>query len=375
MADRAQNAMKTPAAVARAPGADFSIEELDVTGPRPGEVLVEIAGVGLCHTDLVFRDQFVPYPLPAVLGHEGAGTVRAVGPGVDRLQIGDTVVLGFSSCGKCANCEASLPSYCQDFPTRNYAGARSDGSTAYVSGGESVASHFFGQSSFARLAIAEARNAVKVDARGLDLSILGTLGCGFQTGAGSVLRSFDCHKGASLVVIGAGPVGLAAVMAAAYRGCEPIIVIEPFDRRRAIALELGATHALDPAQGDLAELVWAICPTGVEFVLEASGNEAAIVAGLAMLASHGTLGLVGVPRNAEVTLPVNVAGMITFGHRVIGIIEGDSDLYSFIPELLEMHRSGAFAFDRLVTTFPMTEINRAIAAQASGECIKAVLLP
>ncbi len=367
--------MKTIAAVARAPGVEFSLEELEIDGPRAGEVLVEIAGVGLCHTDLVFRDQFVPYPLPAVLGHEGAGTVRAVGPGIDHLQPGDAVVIGFSSCGECGNCKASLPSYCREFPARNYAGARGDGSTAYTRGNESVASHFFGQSSFARFAIALQRNVVKVDADGLDLQILGTLGCGFQTGAGSVMRSFDCQPLDSLVVIGAGPVGLAAVMAAAYRRCAPIIVVEPFAVRRAIALEMGATHVIDPAAGEPDEQVRAICADGVDFVLEASGNEAAIASGMRMLASHATLGLVGVPKSAETVLPVNVAGMITFGHKVVGIIEGDSDLYTFIPELLRMHRAGAFPFDRLVTTFPLAEINRAIAAQADGACIKAVLIP
>lgn len=373
-------AVETQAAVAREAGAPFSIETLRIEPPRANEVLVEIAGVGLCHTDLVFRDQFVPYPLPAVLGHEGAGIVRAVGSDVDHVAPGDSVVVGFSSCGHCSRCEAELPSYCREFTALNYAGARPDGTSALVDQDDAVvASHFFGQSSFAGLAIANERSVVKVDATGLDLKILGTLGCGFQTGAGSVMRAFDCPRGASLTVFGGGPVGLAAVMAAAYRGCDPIIVVEPHASRRAVALELGATHAIDPAAGDVggdvAGAVRAIVPDCCDFVLETSGREDVMATGLGVLASHGTLGLVGVPKTADVSLCVNVAGMITFGQRVIGIVEGDSDMHGFIPELIALHREGHFPFDRLCTCFPLSGINQAIEQQAQGACIKAVLVP
>jgi len=367
--------LKAIAAIAQAPRADFAIREIDIDAPRPGEVQVEIKGVGLCHTDLIFRDQFVPLPLPAVLGHEGAGIVRAVGQDVTRVGPGDSVIVGFSSCGHCSRCDAGLPSYCREFPVLNYAGTRPDGSMAITCDGERVSSHFFGQSSFASLAIAPERNVVKVDAEGLDLRILGPLACGFQTGAGSVLRSLDCPAGSSLAIFGGGPVGLAAVMAAKHRGCCRIVLVEPFARRRALALELGATDAVDPAQDDVMAQLRAIGPDGFEYILESSGNEGAMAAALGSLASHGMLGLVGVPRSADIALPVNVAGLITYGHRIVGIVEGDSDLDLFIPELVALHRSGAFPIERLVTCFPLTAINEAVAAQARGECVKAVLLP
>lgn len=367
--------MKTIAAVARQPGADFAVEEVEIEAPRENEVLVDVHGVGLCHTDLVFRDQFVPFRLPAVLGHEGAGVVRAVGEGVSRLKPGDAVIIGFGSCGHCSRCDAGLPSYCREFTAQNYAGARPDGTTALRSGEERVSSHFFGQSSFAGLAIADERNLVKVDAEGLDLRILGPLACGLQTGAGSVLRSLNCPPGSSLAIFGGGPVGLAAVMAAAHRGCDRIALVEPLAARRDLALELGATEAIDPAQGDPAEQLRSLIADGFDFVLETSGNEAAMAAALQSLASHGMLGLVGVPRSADVALSVNVAGLITFGHRIIGIVEGDSDLHGFIPELIDLHRAGAFPFEKLVACFPLSRINEAVAAQARGDCVKAVLLP
>ncbi|PZQ59741.1 MAG: NAD(P)-dependent alcohol dehydrogenase [Sphingomonas taxi] len=369
--------MQTTAAVAREPRGAFTIETVELAEPRAGEVRVAIAGVGLCHTDLVFRDQFAPYPLPAVLGHEGAGVIEAVGAGVDGLAIGDRVVLGFSSCGHCDRCDEHLPSYCRDFPALNYAGARlEDGSTAYTApGGTPIASHFFGQSSFAAHAVVRARNVVKVDDPDAPLAILGPLGCGFQTGAGAVMRSMACRAGSSIAIVGGGPVGLAAVMGAMIQRCATIIVVEPVAARRALALDLGATQVVDPAAGDVTAAIRDLLPGGVDFALDTSGRVAAIEAALGALAPRGMLGLVGVPPGAGDALTINIAGMITYGQRVIGIMEGDSDPQTFIPELIAAHRAGRFPFDRLVRTFPLARINDAIDAQGRGECVKVVLIP
>lgn len=365
------------AAVARAAHADFTLEQVTVEGPRAGEVLVRIAGVGLCHTDLVFRDQFDAFAKPAVLGHEGAGVIEAVGEDVDGLAVGDRVVLGFSSCGNCARCAEDLPSYCVQFVPMNYAGMRlDDGSTAYAGAdGARVSSHFFGQSSFATLAVTRARNVVKVGDTALPLELLGPLGCGFQTGAGAVMRSMACPAGSSLIVFGGGPVGLAAVMAGRIQGCSTIILVEPIAARRAIGLEFGATHVIDPAAGDLAAAIRAILPLGVDYALDTSGNVGVIETGLANLAPHGMIGLVGVPKDMTAAISVNIAALMTPGLRIIGIIEGDSTPQDFIPELLAHHAAGNFPFDRLIQTFPLAEINEAIAAQARGECIKVVLVP
>jgi aryl-alcohol dehydrogenase len=368
--------MQTVAAVAREPKGDFSIESVDVEAPRAGEVLVRIAGVGLCHTDLIFRDQFVPYPLPAVLGHEGAGIVEALGAGVEGLAVGDRVVLGFSSCGHCARCDEGLPSYCREFPPLNYAGLRlEDGSKALSSGGEAVSSHFFGQSSFAAHAIVRARNVVKVTDSAAPLEILGPLGCGFQTGAGGVMRSMACPAGSSIAIIGGGPVGLAAVMGAKIQGCATIVLVEPVAARRTLGEELGATHSIDPADGNVTEALRALLPDGCDFAFDTSGRVDAIEAALGALAPRGMLGLVGVPARADDALSINIAGMITFGQRIVGIMEGDSDPQSFIPELIAHHRAGRFPFDRLVRTYPLAEINAAIAAQTRGDCVKVVLIP
>ena len=365
------------AALAYAPGGDFTIEPITVDAPRPGEVRVAIKGVGLCHTDLIFRDQIAPFALPGVLGHEGAGVIEAVGEGVDGLEVGDEVVIGFSSCGECPRCAEHLPSYCQTFVPLNYGGMRlDDGSTAYQQDGKPITSHFFGQSSFSALTITRARNVVKVDTSNVPLELLGPLGCGFQTGAGGVMRSLACPAGSSIAIFGGGPVGLAAVMGAVIQGCSTIILVEPIAARRAIALELGATHVIDPADvPDLSAALVAIVPPGLDFAFDTSGVVSVIEAGLAALGSHGAIGLVGVPSKADAAISVNIAALMTPGHRIIGIIEGDSDPAKFIPELIAHHAAGRFPFDRLIRTFPLAQINEAIAAQARGECIKVVLLP
>lgn len=367
--------MDIVAAVAREAHGAFTIEDVEIEAPGPGEVLVRIAGVGLCHTDLVARDQFIPIPLPAVLGHEGAGVVEAVGPGVTKVAPGDSVIIGFSSCGHCARCESDLPSYCREFPVLNYVGSRPDGSTALSRNGERLSSHFFGQSSFASHALTGERNVVKVDTAGLRLELLGPLACGLQTGAGGVMRSLACPAGSSIAIFGGGPVGLAAVMGAVVQQCAAIILIEPVAERRAVALELGATHVIDPAAGDVGAAIRAILPDGVDFAFETSGLEPVVETALGALASHGMLGLVGVPPRPESSLSINLASVITFGHRIIGIVEGDTDMGPFIQQLLDLHREGRFPFDRLVATYPLSEINEAIRAQAAGECIKAVLIP
>lgn len=367
--------MKTVAAIARDAHCDFTIDTIEIDAPRTGEVLVKIVGVGLCHTDLIARDQFIPIRLPAVLGHEGAGIVVAVGEGVTRVKPGDQVVLGFSSCGHCARCKESLPSYCREFPVLNYAGVRTDGTTGVHLDGEQLSANFFGQSSFAGHALTHERNVVRIDATDVPLELLGPLGCGFQTGAGAVMRSFCCPRGSTIAIFGGGPVGLAAVMGAVIQGCSTIILVEPFARRRELGNSLGATHVIDPAEGGVGAAIRAILPDGVEFALESSGCETVVETALGTLSSHGLLGLVGVPPGPESGITVNLASLITYGHRIHGIVEGDSDLDTFIPELVELYRSGRFPFNRLVQTFPLRHINDAIAAQATGDCVKAVLIP
>jgi aryl-alcohol dehydrogenase len=365
--------MKIKAAVAPAAGARFQIETVDLDEPREGEILVRIVGVGLCHTDLVARDGLFPFQLPAVLGHEGSGVVERVGSAITKVRPGDKVVLSFRSCGACPRCARGEPAYCHQLPMLNFIGMRPDGSTSVRLDGVPVASNFFAQSSFATYALAYERNVVKV-APDAPIEILGPLGCGVQTGAGGIMRSLACEAGSSVLILGAGAVGLSAVMGAVVQGCGTIIVLEPHEERRKLALGFGATHALDPKAGALPEQVRAILPDGVNYAFDTTGLPAVVEATLLSLAPRGVLGLVGVPPAGAEMFSVATSNLMTFGHAIRGIIEGDSDPDTFIPELVRLNAEGRFPFDKLIKTYPLSAINEAIDDQHHGKCVKVVLL-
>jgi aryl-alcohol dehydrogenase len=360
------------AALLRDVGAPLEIEEVQVSAPREGEILVRMRGVGICHTDISAAHGVIPIPLPAVLGHEGSGVVAAIGPGVDSLAVGDHVALSFDHCGQCPQCSGGHPAYCEMFAPLNYFGTRLDGSVTMHQGDDDVYGNWFGQSSFATHAIASAHNAVKV-AEDLPLEILGPLGCGLQTGAGSVLKVLEPKAGEGIIVFGLGAVGLGAVMAAKAVGCEPIIAVDLNPRRLELAIELGATHTINPTETD--DLLWTVqemAAPGVHHAFDAVGLGPVIRQALESLRSPGhcvTVGFQGLEN--EITVD---QGHLLVGRRLSGVVEGDADPQTFIPELIELYRGGKFPFDRLVKTFPFSQINEAIHASESGEVVKPVVI-
>ncbi len=364
--------LQITAAVARAPGAEFTLETVELEDPRPDEILVRIAAVGVCHTDLVAREGAMPFSMPAVLGHEGAGVVEKVGSAVTKVAAGDRVALTFRSCGACDRCASGDPAYCRTMPMLNYIGMRPDGSKALSQGETAVSSNFFGQSSFATYALAYERNVLKLPAD-IPFEIAAPLGCGVQTGAGGVMLALGCETGSSLLITGGGAVGLSAVMGAAIQGCNPIIVVEPHAARRHLALELGATHALDPAKDtDLAAAVRAIAPHGVDYAFDTTGRSDTLATIMASLGAKGVLGIVGIPAPGS-PMPGDLGQVLTFGQSVRGIIEGDSDPDVFIPQLITHWRAGRLPLEKLVKTYAFDRINDAIAAQHLGDCVKVVL--
>lgn len=364
---------RTIAALVEEPGSPFILRPIDIGALREDEILVSVAGVGVCHTDIVAQHGAFGFTSPAVLGHEGSGIIKHVGSAVRHFVPGDRVVISFRSCGHCPQCAVGRPSYCHTMPFLNYAGARPDGSSPLSMDGTPLAGNFFGQSSFAALAVTYERNLAHVPDE-VPLELMGPLGCGVQTGAGAIMRSMACEKGSSLVIAGGGAVGLSAVMGAALRGCGTIIVIEPQESRRRLATEFGATHVFDPASGSLSEMIAAILPSGVEYALDTTGKAEVLSMLLGMLAPRGLLGLIGIAA-PETKLPADINAVMAAGHRIMGIIEGDSDPAAFIPELIAHYQAGNLPFDRMIRTYPLSNINEAIRDQADGRVIKAVLLP
>ncbi|MGW1029373.1 NAD(P)-dependent alcohol dehydrogenase [Streptomyces sp. NPDC002577] len=362
----------TAAAVVESAGAGFSLTEVELAEPRPDEVLVRMAAAGVCHTDLGVAAGALPFPLPGVLGHEGAGVVESVGSAVTRVKPGDHVLLSFTSCGRCADCRDGHPAYCEAWlPLNLLGGARADGSATVTRGGEAIGGHFFGQSSFARHALVDERSLVKVPSD-VPLELMAPLGCGVQTGAGAVWNVLKPRPGATLVVTGAGAVGLSAVMAARLTPATGIIAVDRVPARLELARELGATHTIDTTSDDLAETVAEITGGhGADGVVETTGNIQVAGAAIGTLAARGTAVLVGAPAFGS-TVPVDVNFMLP-GRQVVGLTLGDSETEALIPVLVELVASGRMPVDRLVRHYKFEEIQQAVGDVVSGAAIKPVL--
>ncbi|POM26530.1 Aryl-alcohol dehydrogenase [Actinomadura rubteroloni] len=359
------------AAVLRAADAPHRIEPLELADPGPGELIVKIVGAGMCHTDLLGRAPGDLVAKPVVLGHEGSGVVEAVGPGV-ALTPGTPVVLSFDSCGDCANCRASRPGNCASMAALNMFSAPPDGlPRATDASGAAINNRWFGQSSFASHALTTIRNTVPVPGD-VPLELLGPLGCGMQTGAGSVLVSLGVGAGDSIAVFGTGAVGLAAVMAARIAGATTIIGVDTNRARLDLARELGATHVLHGGEEDVPGRIRAITgPEGVQYALDTTAVPEVVAAAVASLRTTGVCGLVGIG-TAELRLDPT---LLLMGRTLRGIIEGDVVPHLFIPRLVDLWRQGRFPFDRLIETYPLAAIDQAEADTRSGKVVKPVLLP
>lgn len=354
-----QSTLSIRAAVLREPGRPLKIERLEMEGPRDDEVLVRLVASGICHTDIDFCNGGASGAV--VLGHEGSGVVERVGRAVKGVKPGDHVVLSYQSCGHCRPCRKGRPADCQRFWEANFGFARLDGSNALAASG--VRGHFFGQSSFATHTLATTRNLVKVS-KTLPLELLAPLGCGLQTGAGTVMNSLAVRKGASIAIFGTGAVGLAALMAARIVGAKTIIAVDIKPKRLKLARELGATHSLENRDIDLAASIAAITGKGVDYVVESTGD-----AELSRLA----IDLLN-PRGRAAYLTGQAApGDLPGGRRVISVIQGDAVPQRFIPKLINLYEEGRFPFDRLVKFYDFRKINQAIADARRDDTIKPVL--
>jgi aryl-alcohol dehydrogenase len=363
--------MEIKAAVVFEQSGPFRVEQLELSEPNDDEVLVRIAGVGICHTDLGARDGHLPIPPPpSVFGHEGAGVVERVGARVTKVKPGDHVVLGWDYCGTCPPCKTGKELYCLGFFLHNFHGARPDGSATLWKGDQVIHGSFFCQSSFADFALANERNVIKVR-EDVPLEILGPMGCGVMTGAGAVMNSLRPRPGASIAIFGVGPVGMSAVLAAVVCGCTTIIAVDLHAGRLEMAKELGATHTLNAGEVDPVEAILEITGGGAEFSLECVGNPKVLRQAVDVLPRCGVCGLLGVvPPGTEVSLDMD---LIMNGRTVMGILGGDAIADLFIPKLIELYRQGRFPFDRLITFYPFDDIQQAVEDMEAGKVIKPVL--
>ncbi len=361
------------AAIVEEAGGPFVFDEVTLDDIRPDEVLVRIVAAGLCHTDLTVQAGYLPFPLPGILGHEGAGVVEAVGSAVGDVEVGDHVALSFTSCGACNHCRGGHPAYCANWLTDNIInnGNRRDGtSTVRRSSGE-VAGHFFGQSSFSSHAVVDHRSVVKVDKK-FPLDLVAPLGCGIQTGAGTVFNVLNPRPGTTLAVFGAGAVGLAAIMAANLMPLARVIAIDRVASRLDLAHELGATHTINATDEDVAEQLAAIVPSGLDYAIDTTANMGVLRTAVDSLATLGTCAVVGAaPLGTELSIDISA---FLVGKKIVGVTEGDAEPATTIDLLTTLYERERFPLDKLVSTYPVSKINDAAADAHSGAVIKPVLM-
>jgi alcohol dehydrogenase len=373
--------MKTLAAVLRSvPGArpygtsrPLVLEELSLGAPRAGELLVRIEAVSVCHSDLSVVDGSRVRPLPMALGHEAAGAVEEVGPGVRDVKLGDHVVLTFvPSCGACAECASGRPALCLPAAAANGAGTLLHGPSLLTDQAGKAVHHHLGISGFARHAVVARESAVVVPAD-VPFATAALFGCAVLTGVGAVLHTAQVRPGQSVAVFGLGGVGLAAVMGAALAGAQPLIAVDPIDEKRKLALRLGATFALSPeeAEGGLKGLV----PGGVDFAFEAAGIAAVIEAAFRATRRGGVTVAMGLPHPSK-TLTLPALAFAGEGRTLTGSYMGSAAPQRDIPRFVALWRTGRLPVDALRTAvLPLSRINEAFEELATGAAIRQVLQP
>jgi S-(hydroxymethyl)glutathione dehydrogenase / alcohol dehydrogenase len=364
--------VRIAAAVLVEPDRPLEVDELELDPPGPGEVLVRLTASGICHSDLSYVDGTWPLPLPAVLGHEGAGVIEEVGAGVPAERLGEPVVLTFSpACGACRMCLAGRANLCLASAHALDTGTMFDGTVRLRRAGAPV-HHLALVSSFATHAVCPANAALPV-AGDVDLRLACLLGCGVTTGVLSVTKRAAVRPGEGVVVVGCGGVGLSAVQGARMVSAHPVIAIDPQPSKRDMALRLGATHAIDPGDGDAVAAVRAILPAGADVALDAVGRPATADVAFRSVRDGGVTVLIGQPAMG-VKAGFDMYDATQFEHTVLGSNMGGAVPALDIPRLAALFAAGKLELEPMVThRFALEHINEAIETTASGLAGRVVL--
>lgn len=361
------------AAVLEKPGVGLQIyHDVEIDDPGPGQVRVRIAHCGICHSDLSIVDGTFPSALPIVLGHEAAGVVEAVGPGVEGLSPGDPVVLTpCPPCGTCPWCLRGEPSLCVD-SIGIQTNAFPDGSTGLSRGGE-IVYRGLNLGAFAESVLVSERAAVKISAD-VPLDVACVIGCAVQTGVGAVLNTAQVEEGATVLVMGLGGVGLSVVLGAQLAGAARILVSDPVAERREAARALGATDLFDPAGDDVVGCAREITGIGVDYAFETAGRAALVEAGIAASRNGGTTVCVGAPPIDQGIALKPAALLVISGKKLMGCVLGSCHSLREIPRLVDLWRNGRLDLEALVTARrPLEEINQAMDDLAASRGIRTVL--
>ena len=357
------------AAIQRHVSKGLTIERATLAEPQPYEAVVRIEACGICHMDL---DGPSLCTLPAVFGHEGVGVVEAVGSAA-RVKVGDRVILGYGSCGTCPSCTQAHPYYCDQSWDVTFGGRRLDGSaTLQDSSGTPLHAAFFQQSSFATHAIVPDHCLVTMP-QDIPAEVGASITCGVMTGTGAILNVLNVQSGETVLIVGAGAVGLGAVMAARRAGAGEILVVDVRDDRLILAQELGATAVFNPRMGPMDAWVMTQTGRGVGKLLETSGNATAFASAIASLRTGGHMAYAILPSPMEEYM-LKPMPLFEKAARFEALSFGNSVPHDLYPRMLEWWRAGEFPVDRLISKFSFAEINLAMERTRSGDVIKAVIM-
>lgn len=365
--------MKTRAAVLNAINTPLSVETLELSPPRPGEVLIKVAAAGVCHSDWHLATGDTEHPLPVVPGHEGSGIVEAVGEGVTRVMLGDHVILNWApNCGTCFYCLNDHPNLCSTYNQVLWGGTMMDGTPRLSRDGEPVY-HFSALACFAEYAVVPQESCIPVEPD-FPLDVAALIGCAVTTGVGSVLNTAKVRPGSSVAVFGAGGVGLNIIMAARLAGASRIIAIDRASAKLNMAIEFGATHTLI-ADHNVNEAICQLTHNrGADYVFEAVGLPALQEQCLAAVRPGGTLVLVGIsPVNSHTNLP---GAIITRQEKaILGSYYGTASPVRDFKAYSDLFMQGRLDLKRLISkTYPLDEINQAFTDMLSGEQARGVIL-
>jgi len=360
------------AAVLEAPGQPLRLLDVDIEAPRIGEVRVRVQHCGVCHSDLSLVDGTFPSPLPIVLGHEAAGIVEAVGPGVHDLVPGDHVVLTpCPPCGVCYWCVRGEPGVCVNASSIQTNTLR-DGATGLSRDGQ-VVYRGVGLGAFAEYVLTPATGAVKVPAE-VPLDVACVIGCAVQTGVGAVLNTAKVEEGATVLVMGLGGIGLSIVQGARLAGAARILASDPIVARREAAARLGATDLIDPSTEDVLTRTMELTGVGADYAFDAVGRAALIQAGLAATRTGGTTVCVGAPPMDDVVAIPMPAVFVISEKKLLGCTLGSSNSLREIPRLVALWQAGRLDLEGLITARrPLAEINLAMDDLKAGRGIRTVL--
>jgi len=351
----------------------LSIAEVDLDPPGPGEVLVKIAAAGLCHSDLSVIDGNRPRPMPMVLGHEAAGIVEELGPGVEDLAVGDHVVLVFvPSCGHCVPCAEGRPALCEPGAAANNAGTLLSGARRIHCDGVEV-NHHIGCSAFAEYATVSRRSLVKID-RELPFDEAALFGCAVMTGVGAVINTARVQAGSSVAVIGLGGVGLAALLGAVAAGARNVLAVDLADDKLGLARQLGATETFNAGAPDAVEAIRAATTGGVEYAFEMAGSVRAMEFAYKITRRGGMTVTAGLPPPAH-TFNIPQVNLVAEERTVKGSYVGTCVPTRDIPRYIELYRRGRLPVDRLMSAhLKLDDINIGFDLLHDGKAVRQIVV-